>query len=113
MTDPQRFWRSLPVIPQRIIDLLLGQGIDPLAIGLGANPPLKIATGECAADGWFEPDEHGRPCIAVPIDDGDGVIDVGFWDARTGATARLLKFGFALGEDNIDNPGAYRASGAT
>lgn len=63
------------------------------------------------ANGVAEPNENGAPCIAVPIDDGAGVIDVGFWDARSGDTARLLKRGFALGQEHIDNPGTYCLGG--
>jgi len=111
VTSPQRFWQSLPVIPQGMIDLLLSQGVDPLAIGSAANPPLKVSIGQCAADGWFLPNETENLCITIPVDDGAGLIDVAFWDQRTGKTARLLKCGFALGEEQINNPGIYSFGG--
>jgi hypothetical protein len=72
---------------------------------------LKVAWGLCAKDGWFDPNDYGPACYAVPIDDGRGVIDVGFWDARTGDTARLRKCGFAFGEEQINNPGTYSLGG--
>ena len=111
MPDPKTFYRSLPVIPQAMIDYLLDRGVEPLALGSGANWPLKGARGVYASDGWFDPVEFGSACYAVPIDDGDGVIDVAFWDARTGDTGRLLRCGFALGEQQINNPGTCSLGG--
>jgi hypothetical protein len=111
MLHPYEFYSTLPVIPQPMIDHLLDRGVEPLALGSGANWPLKLANGLCATDGWFDADEFGSNCYAVPIDDGSGVIDLGFWDARSGHTARLLKCGCALGEEQIDNPGTYGFGG--
>lgn len=111
MPNPTSFYRSLPVIPQSMIDHLLDRGVDPLTLGSGADWPLKVARGLCANDGWFDPVDFGSACYAVPIDDGDGVIDVAFWDTRSGDTGRLLKCGFALGEQQINNPGTDSLGG--
>ncbi len=111
MPDPQCLYRSLPVIPQVMMDRLLNLGVPPLALGSGANSPLKAVRGVCASDGWFDAADFGPACYAIAIDDADGVIDVAFWDARTGHTARLLKLGFAVGEEQIDSAGTYSFGG--
>ncbi len=111
MLHPSEFYSTLPVISQPMIDHLLDRGVEPLALGSGANWPLKVANGLCASDGWFDAEDFGPACYAVPIDDGDGVVDVGFWDPQTGGTARLLKCAFALGEEQIRNPGTYSLGG--
>lgn len=110
--NPQDHWRSLPVINQVMMDWLMDNGVNPLAIGSGPNPPLKVAHGNCAADGWFDADSAGDPHIGILVEDRAGPIDVAFWHARSGRTATLLNYGFALGEELIDNPGIYAFGGA-
>jgi len=108
---PQAYWQNMATIPQIMMDWLASKGVHPLTIGSRENTPLKIAHGHCADDGWFEADPSGDPHIGILVEDSAGPIDVGFWHARTGRTATLLNYGFALGEQQIDNPGLYRFEG--
>jgi hypothetical protein len=87
LPDPDKYWSSLSTIPQIMFDWLLAKGVHPLSVGSGSNSPLKVAHGNCAADGWFDPDPSGPACFAVLVEDRAGPIDVAFWDPRTGATA--------------------------
>ena len=41
--DPDKYWSSLPTIPKVMFDWLLAKGVNPLAVGSGPNPPLKLA----------------------------------------------------------------------
>lgn len=111
MPDPRERWHSLPVIRQIMINWLVAKGVHPLTVGSGPNTPLKVAHGNCAADGWFDPDPSGPACFAILIEDKAGPIDLAFWDPRSGATATLLNYGFALGEEQVDNPGVYSFDG--
>lgn len=109
--DPDKYWSSLPTIPKVMFDWLLAKGVNPLAVGSGPNPPLKLAHGRCADDGWFDVDPSGEPHIAILIEDSGGPIDVAFWHPRSGRVATLLNLGFALGEEQINNPGVYSFGG--
>jgi hypothetical protein len=112
MSNPLDYWRSLPVINQVMMDWLMDNGVNPLTIGSGQNAPLKVARGHCADDGWFDVDPSGDPHFGILVEDRGGPVDVGFWHARSGRTATLLNYGFALGEHLIDNPGVYSFHGA-
>jgi len=110
--NPQDHWRSLPVINQIMFDWLLDKGVAPLSVGSGINSPLKVVCGNCAADGWFDTCPAGDPHIGILVEDRAGPIDVAFWHPRSGKTATLLNYGFALGEHLIDNPGVDSFHGA-
>ena len=112
LPDPDKYWPSLPTIPRIMFDWLLGKGVAPLSVGSVINNPLKFAHGHCAADGWFEADASGQACFAILVEDLAGAIDIAFWDPRSGRTATLLNYGFALGEEQIDNPGVCAFGGA-
>jgi len=112
MPDPREHWQSLPVIRQIMFDWLLAKGIHPLAVGSGPNSPLKVAHGQCADDGWFDVDPSGDPHFGILVEDRGGPVDVAFWHARSGRIATLLNYGFALGEELIENPGVYSFHGA-
>jgi hypothetical protein len=107
LPDPDKYWSSLSTIPQIMFDWLLNKGVAPLSVGSGINSPLKIAHGNCAADGWFDAEAAGPACFAILVEDSAGPIDVAFWHPRSGRTATLLNYGFALGEHLIENPGVY------
>lgn len=106
-SDPLQHWRTLPVVYTIMMQWLVTKGVHPLTIGSGQKTPIKFAHGRCAADGWFDPEPSGPACFAFLVEDGAGVIDLAFWDPRSGATATLQQYGFALGEEQIDNPGTY------
>jgi len=71
--------------------------------------PLHVATGRRAKDGIFEDAEGDRS----KTEGGHGFLvfeeaeDLVFWQPRTGEIATALNRAFALGEDNIYNPGTY------
>ena len=88
--EPFDFWQQLPVINQKQIDWLL-------ALGSGGNPPLKRS-----ADG-----------IVILVEDEAGAIDCATWSLQTGSEITLMTVaGFALGEDQIGNPGVYSFGGS-
>ena len=106
-SDPIQYWHSLPVVRTIMMQWLASKGVHPLTIGSGQNTPLKVARGYCADDGWFDTDPSGDLHIAILIEDSAGSIDVAFWHVRSGRIATLLHYGFAFGEEQIDNPGLY------
>lgn len=111
VSDPLQYWRSIPVIPQITMNWLASNGVHPITIGSGENTPLKIAHGYCSVGGWFDADPSGDPHIGILIEDSAGSIDVAFWHLRSGRIATLLHYGFALGEEQIENTGLYSFEG--
>ena len=78
LPDPEKYWSSLPTVPQIMMDWLKDKGVHPLTIGSGQNTPIKFAHGHCAADGWFDTEPSGPACFAILVEDGAGVIDLIF-----------------------------------
>lgn len=111
MVDPNAYWSSLPTIPQVMMDWLKDKGVHPLTIGSGQNAPIKVARGYCADDGWFDVDPSGDPHFGILVEDRGGPVDVAFWHPRSGRVATLLHYGFAFGEEQIDNTGLYSFEG--
>jgi len=91
------FWQQLPVISQEKIDWLLAHDVPPLALGSGNNPPLK----------------RSDAGIVILIEDEAGAIDCATWSLQNGGEITLLTCAaFALGEEQISNPGAYSFDGS-
>jgi hypothetical protein len=107
LPTPDEYLSNLPAISQSMMDWLLRKGVHPLAVSSAENSPIRVARGHCAPDGWFDMDESGDPHFGILVEDRAGPIDVAFWHARSGRTATLHNYGFALGEHLIENPGVY------
>lgn len=85
---------------QRHLDWLTASGVPMTAI---IQPdPVRIAHGQKAADGRFDPDPGGPDWFVFAERD-----DVVFWRPRTGELATWDGRAFALGERAIDQASTY------
>lgn len=84
---------------QSHIDWLIAQGVPAIAIVMPYA--LEIARGIRAEDGIFEHDPVGT--VWFVFNEPDDTI---FWNPKTGEVATDLGRAFALGQDEIANPGA-------
>jgi hypothetical protein len=84
---------------QSHIDWLIAQGVPAIAIVMPYA--VEIARGIRAADGIFEHDPLGT--LWFVFNEPDDTI---CWDPKTGEVATDLGRAFALGQDEIANPGA-------
>lgn len=90
---------ALTPLRQPHIDYLLNHGVPPEAMIQPA--PVMLARGIKSGDGHFE-EANVHLFWLVFEEQGDFV----FWQPRTGEIAIDTGRAFALGQDNIDNPGA-------
>lgn len=80
---------------QRELDAFLGAGVSVQA--LIRPEPMRIAHGDKAHDGRFEPDTSGARWFA--FEEGEDIV---FWHWKTGAIAARSGRAFALGEEIVD-----------
>jgi len=106
---PDDIFKSLPVVRQATIDNLLAKGIPPLAIG-NASPTgdvLKQVRGHCHSDGYFDEAEDGEMHVAIlTYNQLYDPVDVVCWHPRSGAVGTQFGRAFALGAEQIGNPGS-------
>lgn len=91
---------TFPHVPFAAFDWLRKQGV--LTETLIALMPVREAAGVVAYDGRFDAAPDGKKFIVFEEPE-----DAVFWQPISGELATWNGRAFALGQDNIDNPGTY------
>jgi len=110
MNDVLDFYDDLPVIRQNTIDQLIAKGVPALSMG-NASPAgdvLKEMRGHCHSDGYFDEAEGGELHIAILVyNQLCAPVDVACWHPRFGVVTTHCGRAFALGAEQIGNPGSF------